>query len=153
MKSKAIFLFALMVAVAANSANAQNDLLYRIKKSGKVSKQVGKITEITPVSVSFNGRSGAEKIPVWEIQKLAAASEPSEVEKARDRIEARRFDEAIELLDKVKAGDNPITDAEVAWYKSVAISELAFSGGGYSCLLYTSPSPRDRTRSRMPSSA
>ena len=25
--------------------------------------------------------------------------------------------------------------------------------GGYSCLLYTSPSPRERTRSRMPSSA
>ena len=24
---------------------------------------------------------------------------------------------------------------------------------GYACLLYTSPSPRDRTRSRMPSSA
>ncbi|WDT38009.1 hypothetical protein PVA38_11435 [Streptococcus pneumoniae D39] len=24
---------------------------------------------------------------------------------------------------------------------------------GYGCLLYTSPSPRDRTRSRMPSSA
>ena len=27
------------------------------------------------------------------------------------------------------------------------------SGPPYSCLLYTSPSPRDRTRSRMPSSA
>ena len=27
------------------------------------------------------------------------------------------------------------------------------SAGGTSCLLYTSPSPRDRTRSRMPSSA
>ena len=26
-------------------------------------------------------------------------------------------------------------------------------GAGHSCLLYTSPSPRDRTRSRMPSSA
>ena len=26
-------------------------------------------------------------------------------------------------------------------------------GETYSCLLYTSPSPRDRTRSRMPSSA
>ena len=25
--------------------------------------------------------------------------------------------------------------------------------GSYTCLLYTSPSPRDRTRSRMPSSA
>ena len=28
-----------------------------------------------------------------------------------------------------------------------------FEGQGYTCLLYTSPSPRDRTRSRMPSSA
>ena len=26
-------------------------------------------------------------------------------------------------------------------------------GDGYSCLLYTSPSPRDRQKSRMPSSA
>ena len=26
-------------------------------------------------------------------------------------------------------------------------------GPNYTCLLYTSPSPRDRTRSRMPSSA
>ena len=29
----------------------------------------------------------------------------------------------------------------------------AYVGGVYGCLLYTSPSPRDRTRSRMPSSA
>ena len=27
------------------------------------------------------------------------------------------------------------------------------TGKGWDCLLYTSPSPRDRTRSRMPSSA
>ena len=32
------------------------------------------------------------------------------------------------------------------------ILEGVFAGGN-SCLLYTSPSPRDRTRSRMPSSA
>ena len=30
---------------------------------------------------------------------------------------------------------------------------LGPSGSGKTCLLYTSPSPRDRTRSRMPSSA
>ena len=34
--------------------------------------------------------------------------------------------------------------------KDRVISEL---NKGYNCLLYTSPSPRDRTRSRMPSSA
>jgi len=31
--------------------------------------------------------------------------------------------------------------------------EVERSGPSYTCLLYTSPSPRDRTRSRMPSSA
>ena len=34
--------------------------------------------------------------------------------------------------------------------------EIRLAGGSYlcnTCLLYTSPSPRDRTRSRMPSSA
>ena len=30
---------------------------------------------------------------------------------------------------------------------------MPFEGGSGACLLYTSPSPRDRTRSRMPSSA
>ena len=33
------------------------------------------------------------------------------------------------------------------------VDKLRFSNGWYTCLLYTSPSPRDRTRSRMPSSA
>ena len=38
--------------------------------------------------------------------------------------------------------------------KSIAGDELILREGKYlSCLLYTSPSPRDRTRSRMPSSA
>ena len=30
---------------------------------------------------------------------------------------------------------------------------LALAGKAYACLLYTSPSPRDRQKSRMPSSA
>ena len=38
--------------------------------------------------------------------------------------------------------------------KSLDIARLARDmHGGNGCLLYTSPSPRDRTRSRMPSSA
>ena len=43
-------------------------------------------------------------------------------------------------------------------FTTVRLDPASFSGGNggdftYSCLLYTSPSPRDRTRSRMPSSA
>ena len=37
--------------------------------------------------------------------------------------------------------------------KLVTKSEIFIYGHIRSCLLYTSPSPRDRTRSRMPSSA
>ena len=33
------------------------------------------------------------------------------------------------------------------------IETLTTSGSGYTCLLYTSPSPRDRQKSRMPSSS
>ena len=36
---------------------------------------------------------------------------------------------------------------------AVALRERGFQVEYYACLLYTSPSPRDRTRSRMPSSA
>ena len=32
-------------------------------------------------------------------------------------------------------------------------SEAKYLAGGMTCLLYTSPSPRDGTKSRMPSSA
>ena len=34
-----------------------------------------------------------------------------------------------------------------------SLRDLAIDGYSASCLLYTYPSPRDRTRSRMPSSA
>ena len=44
-----------------------------------------------------------------------------------------------------------IPDAKCHWY--VMSPDNTFGEGFDCCLLYTSPSPRDRTRSRMPSSA
>ena len=135
MKSKSIFLCGLLLAFAAtsaitsNSANAQ-DKLYRIKKNGKVSRTNGKIQEITPLSVTFDG----QKIPVWEISKLTAQNELPAVDKARDRIESSRYQEAIDLLETVKPSGNPVTDAEVSWNRAVAKSELAFSGGAYTAV-------------------
>ena len=45
------------------------------------------------------------------------------------------------------------SEREEVWRESSGIARTAFAAHTYNCLLYTSPSPRDRTRSRMPSSA
>ena len=73
-----------------------------------------------------------------------------------------RFDQRYGLL----AGWDPGDDASVytltlnqgiKWHDGVEVTsaDIAYSIDHYTrdCLLYTSPSPRDRTRSRMPSSA
>ena len=48
-------------------------------------------------------------------------------------------------------GDKCLLEGEEAIIVKIGIRSTVF--GLYTCLLYTSPSPRDRTRSRMPSSA
>ena len=57
------------------------------------------------------------------------------------------------LLTTPAASSNDVTPATTA-YVTTAIANLADSAPStLNCLLYTSTSPRDRTRSRMPSSA
>ena len=46
-----------------------------------------------------------------------------------------------------------ITDAEGNALSWASAGGLGFRGSKKSCLLYTSPSPRDKRQSRMPSSA
>ena len=53
------------------------------------------------------------------------------------------LEEINELIEAVEKNSNKIHEAADVFYHLIM----------YLCLLYTSPSPRDRTRSRMPSSA
>ena len=78
------------------------------------------------------------------------------------------FDTVRSIINKVRTeGDKAVLEYEAAFDK-VTLSALAVTSeevqaagtlvndelkAAISCLLYTSPSPRDRTRSRMPSSA
>jgi len=117
------------VCFATSAADAQEDSVYRIRRSGKISKATGKIVGITPTSIKFEGRNGEEEIPVWEVEKIVAASEPPEVEKARDRIETGRFEDALDELDQAKAGGKPLVESEIAFYRALAKAKLALSGG------------------------
>ena len=57
-----------------------------------------------------------------------------------------RLDHAVEGVQNYKGGTELVDNFEDE-------QRAPWKGGGYSCLLYTSPSPRDRQKSRMPSSA
>ena len=72
---------------------------------------------------------------------------------------ARVLNEALPYIQRfagktvvVKFGGNAMTDETLK--QSFANNIVLMNQVGiHTCLLYTSPSPRDRTRSRMPSSA
>ena len=52
-----------------------------------------------------------------------------------------------------KVPSKNVVTGVVAWENCLEIPEGIIDLMNKDCLLYTSPSPRDRTRSRMPSSA
>ena len=58
-----------------------------------------------------------------------------------------------DLLSMVKYGAEKVFSSEPAKITDEDIDLIISKGESETCLLYTSPSPRDRTRSRMPSSA
>ena len=63
------------------------------------------------------------------------------------KIEAKGF--GISITTKVEKGESPLESADRLVSKEQRIRKSRY----YSCLLYTSPSPRDLAQSRMPSSA
>ena len=85
-----------------------------------------------------------------------------------DKDRAKKLDTVFEQIEKqfgegslMKLGTENIKQIPAISTGALSI-DLALGIGGipkgrvveiYGCLLYTSPSPRDRTRSRMPSSA
>lgn len=132
-----IFSYALVCVVGlavASSALAQDDVVHRIKSSGKIQKQKGTIENVGVLSVTLKGRSGPEEIPVWEIAKISASNEPAELEEARARIESGSYADALEVLDGIDTGFNPITDAEIDWNRALATAKMSFNGGAASAV-------------------
>ena len=72
----------------------------------------------------------------------------------RKRLPVGQFMNGVgDLIRKWSADRNPASVNCVPFSESYTISLKEWTTAYHCCLLYTSPSPRDRTRSRMPSSA
>ena len=69
----------------------------------------------------------------------------------------RELDDVLSALEKAEVpGYTVMKHATGRGPERIVTEDMEFTGFGsnvHVCLLYTSPSPRDRTRSRMPSSA
>ena len=79
--------------------------------------------------------------------------------KAQEPIDLRQAEDSLRILMQAVIDEKDIAKKFVSnqlfsdYLQSVLEKNEAFDYPFDSCLLYTSPSPRDRTRSRMPSSA
>ena len=62
------------------------------------------------------------------------------------RETAQKYGDILEM-------ERPQTEESLRKHPRMTLQNRAKIFSPFSCLLYTSPSPRDRTRSRMPSSA
>ena len=60
---------------------------------------------------------------------------------------------AVSLLSDAQAANGVVTHSSGNFAQALALAARARGIPAYICLLYTSPSPRDATLSRMPSSA
>ena len=68
-------------------------------------------------------------------------------------LDIEKYPEFIPFCIGSKVYEKEDNGEEIAIVADLTIGRKPFVDTYKSCLLYTSPSPRDRTRSRMPSSA
>ena len=74
------------------------------------------------------------------------------VEEYAEVVRLEKEQTNLHLTLKCSFVDELKIDQSIA-HNGVCLTVVSIQDGTYTCLLYTSPSPRDRTRSRMPSSA
>ena len=90
-------------------------------------------------------------LEVEEISSITVSTDDERVKEIASAFQSNR----IKIIDRpaALASSSTSTDDLIRYVPSVIEEGNVLWTHVTSCLLYTSPSPRDRTRSRMPSSA
>ena len=113
--------------------------------------------------MAISGRAGTNKsAPLsWALKPITLQDQKSH----KIHLEKLKYYEAAKEMSKKEREESGIDEIEKPIIRKYLLSDFTPEAltqvhkgnlrgiGVYSCLLYTSPSPRDRTRSRMPSSA
>ena len=112
------------------TSRAQDETVYRLRADGGSSKVSGKVTDVTPFGVTVQANAGPLEIPVAEIDKIVYVNEPLEVGRARDRLDAGRFDDVLEELQKITAPvKTPALNQEIEFLTAAATAQISLRGG------------------------
>ena len=112
---------------------------------------------------AFVFRRAERQVPFRHLEKSAAARERERLQTAFRAAQGELADLRARLSHEAGEAHAYLFDAQILMLqdplfagRSLTLIEERLIGAEWAlsiCLLYTSPSPRDRTRSRMPSSA
>ena len=106
------------------------DAVYRYRAGGGNSKISGKVTGMTPLGVTVESSSGAKEIAASAINKIDFDSAPVEISRARDRIEGKRFVDALAELEKITNPINaPLVQQEIDYLKAYSTAEISLDSG------------------------
>ena len=118
----------------------------KVSKISTLSKDLARSLSVVSVRI-------VEVIPGKSFVGLEIPNESRELVTLGEILKSKVYDEMSSpltlALGKDIGGNSVVADLSKMPHLLIA----GTTGSGKSCLLYTSPSPRDRTRSRMPSSA
>ena len=120
--------------------------------ANEIARVGGRYTRLDRVVASSCEICAANPIPFWEIRAARVVHDTQERQLYFTNAQLRVIGVPIVFLPRLRLPDPTLKRANGFLIPEIQRnSELGT--GVKTCLLYTSPSPRDRTRSRMPSSA
>jgi len=98
------------------------------KADGKLS---GKVTQTTPTEVTLDQDGVAKTIQVNEIETIVFENEPLALRNARNACRAERYEEALEILDKINLDEveRPEIKQDIQFYRALAAGRLAIPSG------------------------
>ena len=128
--------------------------LIELSEFVKAFEEVFEVTAAAPVAVAAAGGGAAAEVEEveekseFDVVLEAAGDKKIQVIKEVRALTSLGLKEAKDLVDAAPKAVLEKVDKEAA-----EAAKAKLEGAGATCLLYTSPSPRDRQKSRMPSSA
>src|SRR5665811_2103799 len=128
--------------------------LDELKASGQLDRWAGAFARLDPPPVGTRREVGPLLLVAHYLRRLGLVELVDAAAPMRGKSLLTHGEVIAALVANRLSAPAPLYDVS-GWAGQAAIAELLKVPAGLlnDCLLYTSPSPRDRTRSRMPSSA